>query len=105
MVELQNDWIRLPAVQAAVLPQIIPRAVLILSPRSLVIGTHALELMIAISHVPIAFVVRHTSATPHLPLATLSIAHAELFERFSQPASAAPSLIGRNLIIDEVRKQ
>jgi hypothetical protein len=61
--------------------------------------------MIAISHVPIALVLSHASATPHLALAGLSTAHAELILRLDQPASAAPSLIGPDSLINEVRKQ
>ncbi|TME68236.1 MAG: hypothetical protein E6I48_16995 [Chloroflexi bacterium] len=105
MVELQNDWIRLAAIQAPMLAEVVPSTILILSATALVVRTNALELMIAISHVPVALVLGHASTTPHLPLSGIPGSVAELVERFSQSAPAAPSLIRHDRLIDHVWKR
>ena len=104
MVELKNDGVRLATVRAAVLTEVVPSAILILSSGALAVGTNALKLMIAISRIPIALVVRHAWATPRLPFSGISISDAELVRRLRHPASAAASLIGRERITDNVRE-
>jgi hypothetical protein len=105
MVELQNDWIRLAAIQAPMLAEVVPSTILILSATALVVHANTLELMIAIPHVPVALVLGHACATPHLPLSGIPGSDAELVERLSQSAPTAPSLIRHERLNDHVWKR
>jgi hypothetical protein len=66
MIELQDDGIWLAAIDAWVLPEIRPSAILILSRGSLVVQVNAGNLVLAIPHIPITLVLRHTTAAPRL---------------------------------------
>jgi hypothetical protein len=92
VVELQNDRIRLAAVDARMLAEELPSAILILSCRPSMVHADLSNLMIAIPQIPIVLVARHACTTPRLSLAGFSALDAELFRRLAKATARAGAL-------------
>jgi hypothetical protein len=97
VVELKNDWIRLAAVDAGMLTEVLPNAILILSGRPLAVHADLGNLMITIPQVPVLLVFRHACSTPRLPLAVLAVSNTEFLNRFGKSTAPADTLVAHDV--------
>src|SRR6266542_3048339 len=92
VVELENNRIRLAAVDARMLTEVLPSSVLVFLSGPIVVPSDLGQLVLAIPQVPVVFVFPHAGTTPALPFSGLSRQEAEFIRRFAESTSCATTL-------------